>query len=226
MCYNKGKRKGGHCLEIFRDSLTSGRILTPRSPRWTASCATIEGARSADEALAAYKRFETLQDHLTTMATLTEIRNSIDTRDAFYEAEKAFFDENGPAISDRALNVYRALLASPHRAGIGEALGAVALEKMEIDVKAQTPEVLDLMAEENALVQRLSEACTPRRRSFRRPDADHRPAGQIQDERRARRAQGGLRGRGRVVRRPPRGVRHAVRQAGEKPHRAGPPHGL
>ena len=111
----------------------------------------IEGARSADEALAAYKRFETLQDHLTTMATLTEIRNSIDTRDAFYEEEKAFFDENGPAISDRALNVYRALLASPHRAGIGEVLGAVALEKMEIDVKAQTPEVLDLMAEENAL---------------------------------------------------------------------------
>ena len=111
----------------------------------------ITAAASAGAQLAAFARFEETARHLATLATLASIRHTIDTRDAFYEAENDFFDENSPAFADAQLNVYRALLASPFRAQLEEALGKITFEKMEIDVKASCPAVLPLMAEENAL---------------------------------------------------------------------------
>ena len=111
----------------------------------------IASAPDAAAVLAQYAAFEKLAAHLSTMATLAEVRHTIDTRDAFYEAERQFFDENSPRLADKQLEVYKAVLASPHRAAAAEKLGALALEKMELAVKSQTPEVLELMAQENAL---------------------------------------------------------------------------
>ena len=105
----------------------------------------------AAKRLACYKECEELSAGLSTMATVAEIRHTVDTRDAFYEAERAFFDENLPALADKQLNVYRAVLQSPFRPELEAALSPLALEKMEVDVKAQCPEVLELMAQENAL---------------------------------------------------------------------------
>lgn len=125
--------------------------LAQSCARFDAIAAAVKAAPSAAAVLEQYEAFETLSSHLSTMATLAEIRHTIDTRDAFYEGEKDFFDQNGPALADKQLDVYRAILQSPYRAELEEALSPIALEKMEIDVKAQTPAVLALMAEENAL---------------------------------------------------------------------------
>ena len=111
----------------------------------------IETADSAEAQLDLYASFDTLCRHVSTMATLAEIRHTVDTRDAFYEKEREFFDENSPVLADRQLDVYRALLASPFRKEMEEKLGSIVFDKMEIDVKSQTPEVLELMAEENRL---------------------------------------------------------------------------
>lgn len=108
-------------------------------------------AQSAAAQLDLLASFETLSRHLTTMSTLAEIRHTVDTRDAFYEGETEFWDANSPAIADRELDIYRALLASPFRPVLEKKLGRIAFDKMEVDVKSQTPEVLDLMARENAL---------------------------------------------------------------------------
>lgn len=117
----------------------------------TALCAELKQAHSDRAALAAFNKAQRVSRNIATMATLAEIRHTIDTRDAFYEEENAFFDDNAPKLHDKELDIYRAVLASPYRAQLGEALGALALEKMEVDVKASSPEILPLMAEENAL---------------------------------------------------------------------------
>ena len=119
--------------------------------RFDAIAAGIAGAADAAGALACYKECEELSAGLSTMATVAEIRHTVDTRDAFYEDERAFFDENLPALADKQLNVYRAVLQSPFRLELEAALSPLAMEKMEVDVKAQCPEVLELMAQENAL---------------------------------------------------------------------------
>ena len=53
----------------------------------------------------------------------------MDTRDAFYEAEREFFDANSPALGEAQLDVYRALLASPFRTQLEQALGRLTFEK-------------------------------------------------------------------------------------------------
>ena len=117
-----------------------------------ALCSRIVKAQDAAEALAAAKEFDKMSQHIETLEILAQVRHTIDTRDAFYEAEQDFFDANSPALSEAQLDVTRALLASPFRPQLEQALGALAFEKMEVDVKASSPAVLDLMAEENALV--------------------------------------------------------------------------
>ena len=121
----------------------------------------IASAPDAAAVLAQYAAFEKLAAHLSTMATLAEVRHTIDTRDAFYEAERQFFDYNPPRLADKQLEVYKAVLASPHRAAAAEKLGARALEKMERAVKTQTPEVLELMAQENALTSAYQKLYAP-----------------------------------------------------------------
>ncbi len=112
----------------------------------------IDAAKNVEEQLAAFDEFEKLNEHLSTMSTLAEIRHTVDTRDAFYEEERNFFDENSPALGEAQLDVYRALLASPFRSELEAKIGRIAFDKMEIDVKSSDPAILDLMAEENALV--------------------------------------------------------------------------
>ena len=118
---------------------------------FTALCTQIKAAADADAVLQLWQQFEAQSRHLMTMRTLSEIRHTVDTRDAFYEAENDFFDENTPVISDKQLDVYRAMLASPHRATLEKALTPILFEKMEVEVKSSSPVILSLMAEENAL---------------------------------------------------------------------------
>ena len=74
--------------------------------------ARIAAAPDAQAQLEAFREFETLSRHISTMSTLAEIRHTVDTRDAFYEAEREFFDANSPALGEAQLDVYRALLAA------------------------------------------------------------------------------------------------------------------
>lgn len=85
----------------------------------------IASAPDAAAVLAQYAAFEKLAAHLSTMATLAEVRHTIDTRDAFYEAERQFFDENSPRLADKA-DAWRRYLALVGRAGTETYPGLVA----------------------------------------------------------------------------------------------------
>ncbi|MEF9865339.1 MAG: M3 family oligoendopeptidase [Oscillospiraceae bacterium] len=114
----------------------------------------IRTASSADEALTLFWQYEKVNESLTTAKTIAEIRNTINTADEFYEGEKEFFDECTPALSSKSLDVCRALIESPFRDQLEKALSPLLFTKMEQNVKSLSPEILPLMAEENALVTR------------------------------------------------------------------------
>ncbi|MFQ7160191.1 MAG: M3 family oligoendopeptidase, partial [Ruthenibacterium sp.] len=80
--------------------------LTAAFAQFDAMAQAIAAAPGAADVLAQYAAFEKLAGHLSTMATLAEVRHTIDTRDAFYEAERQFFDENSPRLADKQLEVY------------------------------------------------------------------------------------------------------------------------
>ena len=91
--------------------------------------ARIEGAQSADEAERAYRESDALSQQYATATSLAYIRHSIDTRDAFYDAENAFADENEPVVKEMAQAVNLALLRSPFRKELEARLGERALYK-------------------------------------------------------------------------------------------------
>ena len=109
--------------------------------------ARIEGAQSADEAERAYRESDALSQQYATATSLAYIRHSIDTRDAFYDAENAFADENEPVVKEMAQAVNLALLRSPFRKELEARLGEVLFTNLEIEVRSFSPQNLSLMQE-------------------------------------------------------------------------------
>ena len=111
----------------------------------------LDAASSAQAQLDAYEAYEKAAATAQTMGNLCYIRHTIDTRDTFYEAEQDFFDEAGPQMEELDQQVSRALLRSPFRAELSEALGALLFTNLEIQVRSFDPALLPLMQEENKL---------------------------------------------------------------------------
>ena len=113
--------------------------------------AALASATSAQAQLEAYRAYETAAATAQTMCSLCEIRHTIDTRDPFYEAEQDYLDEVSPQMEELDQQVSRALLRSPFRAELSEALGKLLFTNLEIQVRSFDPVLLPLMQEENKL---------------------------------------------------------------------------
>ena len=116
-----------------------------------ALCARFENAASAEEQIAAYQDFEELSKDVMTNLTIASIRHTVDTRDEFYNAENDFSDEAGPQIEEMFQKFNQALLASKFRPELEKHYGTLIFKKAEISARAFSPEILDLMQEENQL---------------------------------------------------------------------------
>ena len=102
-------------------------------------------------AKAAFLDEQTLNKHIDTLANLASIRNTIDTRDEFYDGEMNFWNAATPQIQE-CQNAWSAtLLASPYRKQLGEEYGELMFLNAEIAQKAFSPDILDEMAQENNL---------------------------------------------------------------------------
>ena len=111
----------------------------------------LDAAPSAQAQLDAYEAYEKAAATAQTMASLAYIRHTIDTKDPFYEAEQDYLDEAGPQMEELDQQVSRALLRSPFRAELSEALGSLLFTNLEIQVRSFDPVLLPLMQEENKL---------------------------------------------------------------------------
>ena len=102
-------------------------------------------------AKAAFLEEQVLNKHVDTLANLASIRNTIDTRDEFYDGEMNFWNAATPQIQECQNAWSAALLASPYRKELGEEYGELMFLNAEIAQKAFSPEILDEMAQENDL---------------------------------------------------------------------------
>ncbi|WP_271400588.1 M3 family oligoendopeptidase [Salinicoccus roseus] len=90
-------------------------------------------------------------NHLSTMSTLAYIRASIDTKDAFYDKERDFFDEYGPAIQEIDYKYYEAISSSPYKAALEERYGKQLFSLADNAIKGFDPKVKSLLQKENRL---------------------------------------------------------------------------
>ena len=109
----------------------------------------LESAKSYAEAREIFLEEETLNKHVDTAAQLASVRNSIDTRDKFYDEEMNFWNEAIPQLQECQNAWSQAMLASPFRKEFEAEYGSLMFVNAEIADKAFSPAILDEMAQEN-----------------------------------------------------------------------------
>lgn len=112
----------------------------------------VKNAKSGDEVVEAFREQEKLSIHAQTMISIASVRNSIDTRDKFYEAEQEFYDSALPAFQEHSQNLMLAIFNSPYRKAVSDLTGELMFKNIEMDLKTFSPAVIELLGKENKLV--------------------------------------------------------------------------
>jgi len=100
----------------------------------------------------AYDSWLKIGKHIFSMMTISSIRNSIDGRDEFYDAEKKFWDMNGPIVEEQNNKITMALLNSKYRSNLEEVTPKPFFLLAENALKSFSPEIIEDLVKENQLV--------------------------------------------------------------------------
>lgn len=111
----------------------------------------ITEAKKYGEQQNAIKEINRINAFVDTAMNLAYIRNSINTEDAFYDAEKNYFNEKMPIISDLNFEYYKALNASKFRRNLEEEYGKQLFTIADFAVKSFDKNIMEDLAEENKL---------------------------------------------------------------------------
>lgn len=110
--------------------------------------ARLKAADSYAAARAVFLEKEEAMKHVQTMATLSSIRHSIDTRDEFYDAEEHFYEQAMPELEEYLQQWTQTMLDSPFRPDFEAEYGSIMFVNAEIDLKTFSPEIIPEMQEE------------------------------------------------------------------------------
>ena len=119
--------------------------------KFTAILEKFKNAATAEECFAAYKEYDEYSKYLHSMFAIARIRNTLDTTNAEYDAEKTYMDEVLPKLQALTQQFTTALLESPFRKNMEAEWGDLMFKNAEIALKTFTPEIVGDMQEENRL---------------------------------------------------------------------------
>lgn len=88
---------------------------------------------------------------LETMVTISQIRNTLNTTDEFYENEVEFNDNELPVLQEENLKFEKALLDSPWIADLKQEYGEEIEHKLQLDVDSFQPELIPYLQQESKL---------------------------------------------------------------------------
>ncbi|MBQ9850417.1 MAG: M3 family oligoendopeptidase [Clostridia bacterium] len=118
--------------------------------------AKIKAAKSAEDLKAARDEYNKISEDVDTAASLANCRFTLNTRDEFYNAEMDYYDNAMPLFSEIENEYKKAMLESPYRAEAEELINPRVFKGFEMSLKTFSPEVIEDLQAENALVTRYS----------------------------------------------------------------------
>jgi M3 family oligoendopeptidase len=119
-----------------------------------------------EKAIEIIQTFFQLQDDVDMMAQLANIRYSLNTSDQFYEAERNFFDEQGPNVTEAIQKVIHTILTLAYRDELETHFGALFFNKYEQQIKTFHPRIKEDLVKENKLVTEYSKLIASARIEF------------------------------------------------------------
>ena len=106
---------------------------------------------------AALAEFQKELSHFETCSSLCIIRHDLNTADAYYVNELAFFDEAGAVVSELSAGVYAVLLSSKISQELREHFGEMIFRKSQNRKDTVTGEIVGDLAKESALENEYSQ---------------------------------------------------------------------
>jgi M3 family oligoendopeptidase len=116
----------------------------------------IGGDVDAKTEIKAIHDYFNLQDEIDSMATLGSIRNSLNTKDEFYQKEQEFFDENSPKLQMYSHIFSQKLLQSKNREALESSFGSLLFKQAELQEKIFSEEIIPDLQNENKLSTKYS----------------------------------------------------------------------
>ena len=116
----------------------------------------IKAAESAEDLKAARDEYNKISEEVDTAASLANCRFTLNTRDEFYNAEMDYYDNAMPLFSEIENEYKKAMLESPYRAEAEKLINPRVFKGFEMSLKTFSPEVIEDLQQENALVTKYS----------------------------------------------------------------------
>ena len=113
----------------------------------------LKAARNYQEAREIFLSQQAESRHIQTAATLASVRHSIDTRDAYYDAEEKFWNNFFPELQAVQQEWTKAMLASPFRKEFSQEYGEILFTNAEMELKTFSPAIIPQLQKENELTQ-------------------------------------------------------------------------
>ena len=136
----------------FKDYVYKRPDVKALMPQFEAILTALDSAKDVSKITEVIDQFYALQDTLDTQSTLASIRHSIDTSDAFYDAEQAFFDATLPGLQAYNKRLADALLNSPFKAALKAHYGSLFFDKLSLDARTFDPVIVEDLQTENRLI--------------------------------------------------------------------------
>src|SRR4051812_43824826 len=108
-------------------------------------------AQTAAEQKEALSQINTLKNEFNTYASIASVRNSINTKDSYYETEQDFFDANQPVMKDLDMKFYKALGSSRFKPELEKKFGRQLFKLVDVELKTFDASIIDDLKEENKL---------------------------------------------------------------------------
>ncbi|MBO4423395.1 MAG: M3 family oligoendopeptidase [Clostridia bacterium] len=111
----------------------------------------IKNASGADGIIEIIKEYDKIRCGFFTQMEIAYIRNTVDTRDEFYDNEKNYYDEFMPEYEEKDHLFMLALAGSPYREELEKTISPVVFKNIELQLKGFDPKIIPLMQKENKL---------------------------------------------------------------------------
>ncbi len=125
--------------------------LAKMESSFNALLAKFEVAQNAEQQMKLLSEINELKNDFNTYVSIASVRNSIDTTDAFYEAEQDFFDANEPVIKNLHIKFYKALGSSKFKNELQKKFGNQLFNLADVSLKTFDPSIIEDLKEENRL---------------------------------------------------------------------------
>ena len=118
--------------------------------------AALKAAKSFEETWQLLCDHKAMMAELATARSVASVRNTVDTRDTFYEEEMNFFNREMPKLRLLLKEADETLLVSPFRKELEEKVGDLYFKDLEVQKQFADPRILDDQIRESQLTQKYS----------------------------------------------------------------------